>query len=161
MNRHLIRIIAVAVLGVLVSAEADAGGTAKRLAERTWSRIFARDAARDAALPVRPLREPRRVWRYSDRAGAARATSGGLPPGSHMTTGTTPGRLPSPARAQERYGLARPPEVRMTIDLPRGHPVRQGKAIGGSPGVGEITSPARIPPGSIVKVDPLPGARQR
>lgn len=161
MNCRLIRIMAVAVLGVLVPTEADAGSSAKRLAERAWSRVFARDAARDATLPVRPLREPRRVWRYSDRAGASRAAETGLPAGSHMTSRTTPGRLPSPARAQERYGLARPPEVRMTIDLPRGHPVRQGKAIGGSPGVGEITSPARIPPGSIVKVDPLPGARQR
>lgn len=161
MNARVIRIVACAALGALVSAEADAGSTAKRVAERAWSRIFARDAARDATLPARPLREPRRVWRYSDRAGAARAAETGLPAGSHMTSRTTPGRMPSPAHAQERYGLARPPEVRMTIDLPRGHPVRHGKAIGGAPGVGEITSPAPLPPGAIVKIDPLRGGAGR
>ncbi len=154
--------VVVALFGVAVPAgSAEARTPVREAASRAWGRIFARDAARDAAIAARPLPRPQRVWRYTDQASAERAAVRGLPPSSHMTAGTTPGRLPSPATAQARYGLARPPEVRMTVELPRGLPVRRAKALAGAPGVGEVTSPSRVPPQSVVRIDRLPGTAGR
>lgn len=145
-------------LGATLALPADAGGMS-----RAWSRAMAavlkRDAARDAATAAKPLAQPRTVWRYTSKAQAERELQRGVPAGRHLTAGTTAGRLPSPERAQGRYGLPNRPEVRETVQLPAGQPVRSTKALGGEPGVGEITSTRRLPPGAIQKVQPLPGAR--
>ncbi len=145
-------------LGATLALPVDAGGMS-----RAWSRAMAtvlkRDAARDAAIAAKPLAKSRTVWRYTSKAQAERELQRGVPAGRHLTAGTTAGRLPSPERAQGRYGLPNRPEVRETVRLPAGHPVRANKALGGEPGVGEITSTRRLPPGAIQKVQPLPGAR--
>lgn len=145
-------------LGATLALPADAGGM-----HRAWSRAMAavlkRDAARDAATAAKPLAQPRSVWRYTSKVQAERELQRGVPAGRHLTAGTHAGRLPSPERAQARYGLPARPEVRETVRLPAGHPVRATKALGGEPGVGEITSTHRLPPATIHKVQPLPGAR--
>ncbi len=145
-------------LGATLAPSVDAGGMS-----RAWSRAMAtalkRDAARDAATAAKPLAQPRTVWRYTSQAQAEREMRHGVPAGGHLTAGTTAGRLPSPERAQGRYGLPARPEVRQTVRLPAGHPVRSNKALGGAPGVGEMTSTQRLPPDAIRKVQPLPGAR--
>lgn len=144
--------------GAMPALPADAGGL-----HRAWSRATAtllkRDAIRDAATAAKPLARPRTVWRYTSKAQAERELQRGVPAGRHLTAGTTTGRLPSPERAQGRYGLPARPEVRETVQLPAGQPVRSTRALGGEPGVGEITSTRRLPPGAIQKVQPLPGAR--
>jgi hypothetical protein len=145
-------------LGATLAPPADARGMS-----RAWSRAMAavlkRDAARDAATAAKPLAQPRTVWRYTSKAQAERELQRGVPAGGHLTAGTTAGRLPSPERAQARYGLPARPEVRETVRLPAGHPVRSNKTLCGDPGVGEITSTHRLPPATIHKVQPLPGAR--
>jgi hypothetical protein len=66
-----------------------------------------------------------------------------------------PGPRLGPEQARKRYGLPGQPEVRETIRLPKGHPVRRNKALGGGPGQEEWTSPRRVPPEAIRKVVPI------
>ncbi len=154
-RRSFLAGVAIFALG-FTAAEADAGQASKTIARRAWRRLLARDAARDAATKAKPLAKPERVWRYTTKKDAAEAARHGLAPGKHMTPATSPGRLPNPASAQQRYGLPREPEVRMTIDLPKGQPIRRNSVLGGAPGAGEITSPKPIPPRSIRSITPLP-----
>jgi len=114
--------------------------------------LLRRDLLRDRALPVRKLKEPRTVHRYTTRDRALRETQKGLPAGTHATARARRGRPPSAKTAQRTYGLPKPPEVRETIRLPEGTPVRQGKALGGRPGVGEIVLAQPVPPEAIRKV---------
>jgi hypothetical protein len=79
----------------------------------------------------------------------------GLQPNTHMTAQGGPGRPLSPNTAKRRYGLRQRPQVRETLRLPKGYPVRSAKAFGGQPGVGELTSPKSLPPTAIQKVVPL------
>jgi hypothetical protein len=72
-----------------------------------------------------------------------------------MTAGTTAGRPLSSVQVQRRYGLPQQPEVRETIRLPKGQPIRPNKVIGGAAGVGEVTSTRRVPSVAVVKVVPL------
>jgi len=118
------------------------------------------DSVRDGATKPRPLPKDRSVHRYTTKERAKEEVKKGIAPGSHMTPRARPGRPPSPDSAQRRYGLPRKPEVRETISLPKGTPVRPNKALGGAPGEGELTSPRRVPPGAIKKVAPLGGARR-
>lgn len=139
-----------ATLGLwLVAFPAEAGKASKSAAKRAWRRLFAREAARDAATPAKPLPKSTSVWRYTSKEEAEAAARQGLAPNKHLTAKTTPGRPPRAKTAQERYGLAREPEVRMKIELPEGQPVRRNKAVGGAPGVGEITSPKKLPPEAV------------
>ncbi len=144
-----------AIIVVAVTPSAHAGNAKRALARRAWQRIFARDAARDAATPAKPLKRSRRVWRYTTKRDAENTKRHGLPKGRHMTSGTSPGRPPSPSTARDKYGLPRKPEARITIELPKGHPVRHNKVVGGKPGVGEITSVRRVPNHAIKKITPL------
>ena len=139
----------------LVAPAAQAGGVRKRVLNSAVKRLMRRDTARDARTKIKPLSQPKRVWRYTNRNDAKKASRQGLPAGKHMTSGTTPGRPPKPETAQRRYGLPRKPDMRMTIELPKSHPVRRNKVLGGRPGTGEITSPKAIPPKAIEKVIPL------
>lgn len=166
--RSVKRLVSGFVLGavMLIPAHTMAGGLAKAIVRgatksvsKTWSgaatRTLRRDLVRDRAARVRPLAKDRTVFRYTSKAQARNETRKGIQPGSHMTSHTSAGRPLSPARAQRRYGLPRKPEVRATIRIPQGQPVRVNKAIGGRPGIGEFTSTKRVPRGAIEKVVPL------
>lgn len=113
---------------------------------------YARDRLRDAATPARPLGKPRRVQRYTNAASAERAQKSGLPADTHMTSGVARGRGLSAETAQQRYGLRAAPQRVLTIELPAGTPVRSNKVLAGAPGLGEITSPQRIPASAIKAV---------
>jgi hypothetical protein len=118
--------------------------------------LLRRDFLRDRTLPVRRLKAPRTVHRYTTWERALRELQKGLPAGTHTTARARPGRPPSPETAQRRYGLPAKPEVRETIRLPEGALIRQGKALGGRPGVGEVLTARRVPPEAIRKITPLP-----
>ena len=115
-----------------------------------------RDLLRDRTLPVRRLKAPRTVHRYTTWERALRELQKGLPAGIHTTARARPGRPPSPETAQRRYGLPAKPEVRETIQLPEGTLIRQGKALGGRPGVAEVVTARPVPPDAIRKITPLP-----
>jgi hypothetical protein len=119
--------------------------------------LLRRDLLRDRTLPVRRLKAPRTVHRYTTWERALRELQKGLPAGTHTTARARTGRPPSPETAQRRYGLPAKPEVRETIRLPEGALIRQGKALGGrQPGVGEIVTARPVPPEAIRKITSLP-----
>jgi hypothetical protein len=150
------------------AARRAAGGFAKRAATRAVSRapraitraethhILKLDALTHRA-PAKSLAQPLTVQRYTTARRAASEIKGGIPPGRHMTASARPGPPMRPQVAQQRYGiLGQAPEARETIRLPKGFPVRSGKAHHGMPGVGEKTSPQRVPP-KYISVTPLRG----
>jgi hypothetical protein len=140
-------------------ARGAAGSTAKAL-RKDFARLLRRDFLRDRKIPARPLPRPKTVYRYTSKAQAQLELRKGLQPNTHMTAEGRPGRPLSPKTAESRYGLPQQPEVRETIRLPQGFPVRPAKAFQGSPGVGEITSPESLPPTAIKKVVPLRGGKR-
>lgn len=123
---------------------------------RTWSRLWRREAARDAATVARPLAGRRTVYRYTTAGRAQREAATGLAPGTHMTSRGGSGRPLSPDAAMRRFGLPTRPEVRETLVLPFGTLVRQNKVWRGQGGVGELTSPERLPASVVRKVVRLP-----
>lgn len=132
-----------------------AGGLGREIGEAAMRKILKQDLARDAATAAKRLLKGREVWRYTGRKQAESEMKKGLAPGSHMTSAKS-GKSPLDAgAAQRRYGLPERPEVRETIRLDSGLSVRTNKALHGQPGVGELTSPGRIPPDAIRKVEPL------
>jgi len=140
-------------LALLTSAKpVGAAPTGKQLLRN----LLRRDLLRDLALPTRRLKAPRTMHRYTTWERALRELQKGLPAGTHTTARARPGRPPSPETAQRRYGLPRKPEVRETIRLPKGTPVRHGKVLGGRRGVGEIViTGRRVSPEAIRRVTPL------
>jgi hypothetical protein len=153
-NRRLF--IAGLLLATLFDARpANAKRTAETITRTLLSRLLRRDAARDRVLAARPIQRDRHVWRYTSRSQAEREAQNGIASRSHLTSGVRPGRPPTPRTAQRRYGLPEPPEVRETVVIPKGHPVKVGKALGGTPGTGEVTSPISLPKEGITKVTPL------
>ena len=128
-------------------------GSGKRAAAAK-KEVMRRDRARHAT-PVRPLKKPTTVHRYVDEKRARQEMRDGISPESHMTSNARRGRPPSPKTARDRYGLFDKPQVRQTIHLPAGHPVRRNKAIIGQPGWGELTSSRPVPPEAIRRVVPL------
>ena len=122
--------------------------------KKDWERIYARDVAKHAK-PAQRLRQDRLVDRYTSREKAEMESREGLAPGTHMSAKAKSGRPYTADRAQRRYGIQDQVEVRETILLPKGFPVRANKVEGGEPGVGELTSPARIPPNAIRRVTPV------
>ncbi len=143
-----------------LTVEAGLGRAAARGAWRSSARVFRRspgqimrrDLARDGAIKARPLARPRTVFRYTSKARARTELRRGIAPGRHMTSNGGPGRPLSRVAAQQRYGLLRRPQVRETIRLPQGQLVRSAKALGGRPGVGELTSTRRLSPTAISNV---------
>jgi hypothetical protein len=117
--------------------------------------ILRRDLLRDKVTKARPLAAERRVFRYTTRDRARQEIRRGITPPSHMTSRASRGRPLSREKARSRYGLTARPQVRETVRLPKGQPVRTNKSLGGSPGVGEITSSKSIPPKAIERVTPL------
>lgn len=160
-------LITTALLPVTVEGgrlgKAVARGAARSAAKalrKTPTQTLRRDLLRDRALRARPLPRPKTVFRYTSKARAKWEFRRGLQPGTHMTSRGGPGRPLRPETAQHRYGLPRRPQVRETIRLPKGQPVRSTKALGGRPGVGELTSPKPLSPKAIQKVVPLRGRRR-
>jgi hypothetical protein len=150
------RSLALAILvGNLAVPAAEARSLGQAFARSAISKLLKRDLTRDAATVAKPLARPRQVWRYTTRQRAAVDARSGLAPRSHMTARVTRGRPPSPETAQRRYGLLNGPEVRETWRLPAGTPARSTKALGGAPGMGEITSTKRLPPEGLVRITPL------
>lgn len=149
----------------LITAQAEAGGLGKAAARglsrglfrrstisRSRPALLRRDLVRDRAIKARPLTRQRTVFRYTSKARARTEISRGIPPGRHMTSNGGSGHPLSRVAAQTRYGLPRRPQVRETIRLPKGYPVRTAKVVGGRPGVGELTSPKRLSPTAITNV---------
>jgi hypothetical protein len=155
-----------ALIGVwLIVAQAEAGGLGKAAARglsrglfrrsaisRSRTALFRRDLVRDRAIKARPLTRQRTVFRYTSKARARTELRRGVASGRHMTANGGPGRPLSRVAAQKRYGLPRRPQVRETIRLPKGYPVRTAKVVGGRPGVGELTSSRRLSPTAITNV---------
>lgn len=140
---------------VAKSAERGAARVAERKAEQRAAQILRKDIWNHNHTQVRPLPESRTVHRYTTSSQATRELKTGIPPGDHITSGAHPGRPPSPDAARQRFGLSRSPEVRETVVLPKGFPVRHNKVPGGQPGTGEITSPKRVPSAAVKRVTPL------
>jgi hypothetical protein len=123
-----------------------ASGAPRAITRQEASRILRLDA-RNHRAPAKPLARPLTVQRYTMAGRAASEMKRGIPPGRHMTASARPGPPLNPQAAQRRYGiLGKAPQVRETIRLPKGFPVRSGKVQHGMPGVGEKTSPQRVPP---------------
>ena len=122
--------------------------------KQDWERIYARDLAKHDK-PAQALRQDRLVVRYTSREKVEMESREGLAPGTHMSAKAKSGRLYSANRAQRRYGIQDPVDVRETILLPKGLPVRINKVEGGEPGVGELISSDRIPPRAIQRVVPV------
>ncbi|MCC6472669.1 MAG: hypothetical protein IT514_02895 [Burkholderiales bacterium] len=140
-----------------VAAKAAAKRMAKASVKRDWASIRAKDRVAHDRATVKANPQERLVERYTTREQAARELRHGIGRDTHMTTGIRRGRSLSAEGAAQRYGLERAPEVKETIRIPKGHPVRSGvKVQAGKPGVAEITSPIPLPPGTIVKVAPVP-----
>jgi hypothetical protein len=124
-------------------------------AHKVSPQILRRDLIRDRATKARGLAAERRVFRYTTKDRARQEIRRGIPSQSHLTSRAGRGRPLSSGKAQRKYGLPERPQVRETIRLPKGQPVRTNKSLGGAPGVGEITSSKPIPPKAIEKVTPL------
>lgn len=151
---------------LVMPSAAEAGSVAKAAARgatqsvaKAWrgaaAKTLRRDLLRDRATHVRLLSKDRAVFRYTTKARARRELQRGIRPGSHMTARATAGRPLSLTQAQRRYGLPQKPEVRETIRLSQGQPIRSNRAIGGKAGVGEVTSTIRVPSTAVAKVVPL------
>jgi len=134
-------------------------GAAKSVARsarrKSLRSVLRRDLARHRRAVIRPARRARRVFRYTGRHQAQSEVRRGIGRGRHMTSRAHRGRPLGARRAMRRYGLPKKPQVRETVRIPKGHPIRVGKALGGARGVGELTSPKRIPPSAIERVVPL------
>ncbi len=156
-------ILTLTCLGTIELRAAGAGRAVARGAARGAVRSFSkkapsllrRDWLRDRVTPAKPLSKPRTVFRYTTRAQAKQELKRGIAPRSHMTAQAAPGRPPSPAGAQQHFGLPEKPDVREKISLPKGLPTRHNRTLGGKPGVGELTSPRRISGDRIQNTVPL------
>lgn len=122
---------------------------------KDYNKIEARDIARDNKTQAKPLEQNRTVYRYTSKENAKAAQKKGLHANSHMTSGVSKGRPLTSEKAQKRFGLENPPDTRLTIKIPKGHPVKKNKVIGGEAGWGEITSPKKIPAKQVIEVKPV------
>jgi hypothetical protein len=145
--RFLVLAIAVSVVAPTVEARD------LRVVGNALTKKLAVDRQRDAATKAVPLAKPKTVHRYTSVERARRESRHGLEPGVHMTANARRGPPLTAENAKQRYGLPATPSARETIRLPANTPVRPNKVLGGSPGYGEITSPARIPPAAVLRVD--------
>ena len=158
-----LHLIAVAVvLAVTCYAQpSSAGGAATAVTNAAKRRIEAalcrqelkREALRDLNTPVTRLPESRIVWRYTTRQHAQLEQRAGIASNRHLTAQRSGSKPLSACSAQWRFGLCELPEVRETIVLPKGTPVRINTAWRGL--AQEITSPQPLPPTAIIEVRPL------
>ncbi len=155
------KILVLVVLAALVLGQLGASFSADRTkdAKQTQRAQTAKlkeaerlDLGRDRKTKAKPLPGDRTVFRYTTKERAKKERRDGISRGSHMTSTGGPGRPLSATKAKQRYGLRQKPEVRETVRLHRGQKVRRNRTLGGAPGVGEVTSPKRVP---VEKVVPL------
>lgn len=121
--------------------------------------ILRLDALAHLNKPTVPQSRPLTLQRYTTASQAAKDLKYGIRAESHMTN-ARPGPPLTAQHAQQKYGLfLAKPQVRETIRIETGFPLRAGKARGGMRGAGERTSDHKVPPGSLVRVTPLPGRK--
>jgi len=142
------------------SVERAAAGSLDRQTLRQLERSRLRNITRLDLLNhkwarVAPVTNPREVFRFTTRDKALNDLRLGIAPDHHMTAKIHPGRPLSAESAMRRFGLPAKPEVRETILIPRGQLIRSNKVVGGARGVGEITSPRRLPPEAIQRIVPV------
>jgi hypothetical protein len=113
------------------------------------------DLAKHVRTAPKPLVSGRTVQRYTTQKQALREIKAGVAPNTHMTAIARPGRPLTAPAAKQRFGLLTAPQVRETIRLTKGVPVRHVRATAAGRGVWELTSPKRLPPKVIQKVTPL------
>ena len=94
---------------------------------------------RDRLTAPRVLTRDRLVNRYTAVLRARTEVRSGLRAGTHLTSRISPGHPLASKTAQKWFGLPGRPDVREKVLLKRGTSVRFNKALGGKPGVGEIT----------------------
>ena len=148
------------VIGCATGPSVYAASKTRAVSQALAKKVLARDLARDAVTPAKALPAGRTVQRFTSVQQAEREAQIGLSPGTHMTPGLRRGRPLSGDGAARRYGLLRQPTARETIVLPKGTPLRVNKALGGKAGVGELTSPRRVPSAAIVRIDKVPSSRR-
>lgn len=148
--------------GLLLPATASAsvfGKAAARGAERSLARGLRRspvhlrefDAVRDRRSNLSILKTGRSVDRYTTLREANSELRHGIAPNRHMTSFSS--RKPLTANnATIRLGLSRKPQVVERIEIPKGTGLHFNKVLGGKPGYGEITSPARLPRTSVRRI---------
>jgi hypothetical protein len=103
------------------------------------------DLMRHRRVRPHPLHNPRTVFRYTTWRRAARELRHGIPAGHHLTATGGPGRPMTAWNARRRWGLPRLPQVRLTVRVPRGQPVRVVPVTAGKGHRYEMTSTRRIP----------------
>jgi hypothetical protein len=113
------------------------------------------DLAKHMTTAPKPLKAERIVQRYTSKKLAMQEAKFGLAPNTHMTAVARRGRPLTDTAAKQRYGLFAPPQVRETIRLTKGIPVRHNRATGAARGVWELTSSKRMPAAVIKKITPL------
>jgi hypothetical protein len=124
----------------------------RRLETAKASRVLRKDAVRDAATkPVR-LSRSRTVARYTTGSQARLEMRSGIAPRSHFASRARAGRPFASVKAGRTFGLPRRPTVRESVVLRRGTVVRFNKALGGRPGMGEITTLRRVPKENIRRI---------
>ncbi len=126
-----------------------------RISKAAGANVLRRDLARDAATRVTRLPRERLFFRYTTRSRGLAELRRGLAPSRHMSGNAGPGRPLSSAAAQRRFGLPARPETRLSVRLEKGWPVRFNRALAGTRGVGEVTSPKSIPASAITRVTRL------
>jgi hypothetical protein len=111
----------------------------KRRPTPAMENILRRDLSRDRLTAPRVLTRDRLVNRYTAVLRARTEVRSGLRAGTHLTSRISPGHPLASKTAQKWFGLPGRPDVREKVLLKRGTSVRFNKALGGKPGVGEIT----------------------
>jgi len=156
-NRLVARTLVAALTGLIAlhPGPVDAASAGKAFGKAATARLWKIDRQNHAKTPAKPLAKPRTVHRYTSAANAKREARHGLAPNTHMTARAPRGRPPAAATAQHRYGLPRTPQVRETIRIEEGFPVRHNRAVGGARSYGELTSPKPLPPSAILKITPV------
>lgn len=163
--RLLVALLVCACAIVVAQVPLDAAGPAKAVAQSITKRLAGKVSgqnaahlwrahlARDRRARLVTLTSRRTVYRYVSGPRAGLELRRGLRSGAHLTA--RGGRLPHPDVARRTFGLPNRPAIRETIRLPKGTSVRYNRATGGHPGIGEITSPNRIPATDIVRLRKL------
>ncbi len=148
------------LVGFLLLPESECGALLGRAVACAASRraVRADSQARCSphGVPVRALPQARTVQRYNTKTLAKQELRRAVSPGSHMTAGARRSRPMSGQHTKQHCGLVRKPNVRETIQLPKGFPVRHNHATSAARGVRELTSPQPLPPQAFKKVVPLP-----
>ncbi len=145
-GRAVVRAVSKAV------SKSTAEKTAKAPLSKDFKAIFARDRKMHSVTPAKPAPRDRIVERYTTMKQAQHERKYGLAKDSHMTSRVHHGRPYSAETARNRLGIAGRVDAKETIRIPKGQPLRNNKALGGAPGVGETSSPKPLPKEAVLDV---------